>query len=109
MAGHISIWQDFFLNGETLCRTSPARKWLLLKNQSNLGHGNSMVQGISEPIAHGQSPEKKLGAEKPKAAAMKPVILLSGVPEETNRLQRSRVGLFPYNSEKLGDSMIDRP
>jgi hypothetical protein len=31
------------------------------------------------------------------------------VSEETTHPQRSLVGLFPYNSEKLGDSMIDRP
>jgi hypothetical protein len=31
------------------------------------------------------------------------------VSEETTHPQRSLAALFPYNSEKLADSMIDRP
>jgi len=67
-----------------------------------------MDHGITEPLAHRSGPgEENLGSEKTKAAAMNPVI--KRVLEKTTHPQRSLVGPFPYNSEKLGDSMIDRP
>jgi hypothetical protein len=51
--------------------------------------------------------EKNFGPEEPNTAAMNP--LFNWVLEETTRPRRNPEGLLSYNSEKLGDSTIDRP
>jgi len=51
-----------------------------------------MVHGVSEPLAHGsESGEENFGSEKPKAAAMNP--LIKRVSEETAYPQRSLMAL----------------
>jgi hypothetical protein len=73
-----------------------------------LGHERSKGHGIPELHSHGARPEEEnFSSEEPNAAAMNP--FFNRVSEETTRPRISAEGFFSYNSEKLGDSTIDRP